>query len=378
MAKKKSNHRVPAVKKARPIKMPLPRPVGERHKKPVLNMKGMANKQTLDKYRHKLRVAAKEGKVPYSREYHFGTKNKRDRRRVTILLNKCMREIGKKYVHHVDMKAPTGCPAAPASFTPSSFNIYFGRNLKKDTATGAIERTAYATGSGFGSIGLDPRTMKLFHMFPELDEMAKLMTDLMNKDPDFEQQMGGRSFDVVSVKGYWDGKETNWHQDIQLKADGTPEESNSQIPGTPVAIVTYGDPKNLWFGIRHHPPFGVKVPIKDTVLRLQQLHGSVSVLDGRDEKLRSDGTTVIHKSDRKYQKPNGVTFSLLFRCSAASVWVHPTEHTLINPPPMGPDRQAKFDEAAAIMKTEEYKTAQAALLEKIANMITDYEGKLKL
>ena len=178
-------------------------------------------------------------------------------------------------------------------------------------------------------------------MFPDLDQLAVLMTSLLKTNPDLAAQMGDHVFDVVSVKGYWDNKETNWHQDIQLNQDGTPSHNNSQIPGTPVAILMFGDTKNFWLGRKQFPrEDNSKGPIPSTLVGYQQRHGAVTILDSRDETVREDQTTVIHMSDMEFHNKNGVAFSLLFRCSASRVMVHPTKNTLMNQKPMSKARQA--------------------------------------
>ena len=199
------------------------------------------------------------------------------------------------------------------------------------------------------------------------------MTSLVKTNPDLAAQMGDHVFDVVSVKGYWDNKETNWHQDIQLNQDGTPSSNNSQIPGTPVAILTFGDTKNFLLGRKRFPKSenNSKGPIPSTLVCYQQKHGSVTILDSRDETVGEDQTTVIHRSDMEFQNENGVTFSLLFRCSAARVMVNPETNTLVNQKPMSKERLAIFDQAADLFESEQYKTAKGLLLTKIGNMIDE-------
>ena len=147
--------------------------------------------------------------------------------------------------------------------------------------------------------------------------MAKLVTELMNKDPDLKQQMGGRSFDVVSAKGYWDWKETNWHQDIQS-------------------------------AVTHHLAWRFPLRVqycacnnRMALLLVSSMALLVSSMAATKNYNRMARQTTIRWHDRNTQIGQKVP---------KAEWCH-----VLHPvSPMGPDRQARFDEAAAIMKTEEY------------------------
>jgi hypothetical protein len=67
-------------------------------------------------------------------------------------------------------------------------------------------------------------------------------------------------------KGKLIKKETHWHSDVNLDKDGLPESENSQLPGTPVVIFTFGDPKHLWF----QKLITKKLPMPNTLCHIVQ------------------------------------------------------------------------------------------------------------
>ena len=100
-------------------------------------------------------------------------------RTISRLLPVCAKLVWKKAQD--DLKAPMNNNAQPAMFSPASLNLYFGQNLKKTGST--LFRTACGTGSGETSIGLNPNTMKIHCIFPELASLAREVTKvLLSKD----------------------------------------------------------------------------------------------------------------------------------------------------------------------------------------------------
>eukprot|EP00957_Ditylum_brightwellii_P028754 2171971-Ditylum_brightwellii.AAC.1 len=119
-----------------------------------------------------------------------------------------------------------------------------------------MELTAYALGALNGANRLDPRTVKYFPVFIEMQRLMEFATIEVRKDTQWENAMKDRPFIFCSVKLYYTytdengnkvNKHTNWHTDSQYKKDGTFRDDNSQELNTPVAIFTFGDKKNLWF-----------------------------------------------------------------------------------------------------------------------------------
>ena len=56
----------------------------------------------------------------------------------------------------------------PANFAKTSFNIYFGDNVGHGDGNSTLDRAAYATGIGASYLGINPETMKIYPVFPEL------------------------------------------------------------------------------------------------------------------------------------------------------------------------------------------------------------------
>lgn len=171
--------------------------------------------------------------------------------------------------------------------TPSaSVDIYVGFTVARSKGKD-VWRTAYATGSGAASIGLDPRRAMIHNVTPDIEELIKTIKPKVMEH--FQQQGLGNmncNFNHVSVKIYYKKKETNFHCDIQF-TDGhvTPSTNNSQVPGTPVVMCNIGSEKRIEFlrfsQLDTENPVKVKGRTKSQTLR--QKHGSITILDPRDE-----------------------------------------------------------------------------------------------
>ena len=137
------------------------------------------------------------------------------------------------------------------------------------------------------------------------------------------------------------------HMDVELDNNGIPTSNNSQVPGTPVAIFTFGDDKNLWF--QQH--YGKKQPVPSTLIQFLQTNGYMFVLDGRDETVR-DGKMWYHKSDMI----NGasVTYSFTCRVVQREVEVDTTTHRLVYPR-ITAKKAAQHRAGKAAMETKDYK-----------------------
>ena len=103
----------------------------------------------------------------YSGQLHKG----KSQRTFHELLYKLSRYF---YENHLEehLKAPLNNDAKSSYTQPAAFNGYFGIDNPDGT------RTAYATGSGSQSIGMDPRTMKYppaNSLFRELMDRATVM-----------------------------------------------------------------------------------------------------------------------------------------------------------------------------------------------------------
>ena len=173
------------------------------------------------------------------------------RKRFKDLLQKCVWEIINK--HTIDnVKCSMANSAMMALFSPSSFDIYFGDNLV--LKGNKMVRTASAQGSGVNSIGLDPCYAKVHHLFPQLSDLQKLVITAVKQFYADNNEFGifYCEFNHMSVKLYFNDKKTGWHVDItQDKATGKAKPNNSQIPNTPVTVVSFGDAKVLEFMKRY-------------------------------------------------------------------------------------------------------------------------------
>ena len=269
------------------------------------------------------------------------------------------------------LKAPMGNPAAPALFSKPAVNVYFAQN--QEDCGEDMKVASYGFGKGLGSIGLNPETLQIHGFFSELLSLTKFVSNEVNNNKRWKKQMQGRSFDTVSVKLYYSYKrlktdgteETIWktvecHTDVTYQDDGvTAKADNSQLPGTPVAMVTFGSPKNLWF--RRHLD-------KDKFNQHQTIHflqetGKLFVLDGEDErKSPVDGWHWRHKSTMR--DVDAVTFSFMFRVSNMSTHVK-KESRLLSNPKVGPKKRKQFQEGEHIFKTEHYNQQCTLLVEKM-------------
>ena len=235
------------------------------------------------------------------------------------LLGRCARKV-RADLFQDDLKAPLGCEAKPAKIVPSAFNVYVGENVEKTKDPATIIRAAYAFGSGVASIGLNPKTMRLYPFWPDLVTLANHVTKVIHSRQEWKDQMQGQRFNVCSIKIYYwvtrvstNGEKyrvrkcVKWHVDVERNVKGEPKTNNSQVPDTPVAIVTYGSEKH--FTMRRHKTKSVHRATSQIWYR--QESGTLIVLDPRDEEIR-DGLHWRHMSQAGDDR-NGVTFSFLFR-----------------------------------------------------------------
>jgi hypothetical protein len=302
-------------------------------------------------------------------------------RRKTIrkLLYKCCKEIWDTYFHD-DLKAPLFNAAKPASLSKPSMNFYFGVNLRHEEGR-AICRAAYATGSGASSIGLNPKTMTINHIFGELADLMHWANEKVLLEQEFVQTMRGKAFNFCSVKMYFTyrdvqgnlvWKDTQWHVDVTTSANGMPKSNNSQVPGTPVAIVTFGEPKFLYFR-KHHNRHHHK---QTSEIKWQQLTGTLFLLHPDDElPNEKDGMHWRHKSEMSKESPDNVTFSFMFRVVQHEVVVDQCNGTLWNPE-IARKKEKVYERAEHIFRTEHYKWWNKELAERMDKFFSVWNKKL--
>lgn len=260
-------------------------------------------------------------------------------------------------------------PARPAFISKPSLNVYFGKNLQHLNDEFEMQRTAYGTGSGTNSIGLDQRTMRIYAIFPELHNLIRLVVEVVKEKTIYKNI----DINFVSVKLYywtknengdWVKKDTNWHCDVEHDKFGHPKENNSQLPGSPVIILTYGDLKSLCFR-RHRDKTSFD---KDSMFEFPQQSGSMFLLDGRDESPHPlDGMHWRHMSTTN-RSEEGVTFALMFRTVQKSVRVNVFTNTKVDPV-IPAWKIAQLEEAKDDFSTPHYKKQKTSIDGKLSKLL---------
>jgi hypothetical protein len=260
-----------------------------------------------------------------------------------------------------DLKAPMGCAARPAMFSPAALNFHFGDNIK---GVSGMERTAYGLGSGALTCGLNPDTMKIHPMPPELVVLRNEATKILSsKSEKWKKVLTENPLNFCNVKHYYSYRHRNgklvkkrigWHGDCSYNRNTKkPLSNNSQVPGSLTVLLTFGAPKNLWFRRQRTK----KDYDPNSLLHFQQKSGSLFCLDGRDEKVSNDGYSWVHCSDMAEQ--DGITFTFAFHCVQRSLEV--TQDGGLVEQKISEIRRAKFQEASGIFETLEYKSDREEL-----------------
>ena len=187
--------------------------------------------------------------------------------------------------------------------------------------------------------------------------------------------MAGRQFDSCSIKVYywtqrpagnWIQKKVDWHVDVSRNADGIPYTNNSQVPETPVVILTFGHTKTLEMR-KHTSPTTFQ---ETSTVHFQQGNASVFVLDGRDERVRN-GYHYRHKSRATGNAKNNsheITFSFLFRITQMMHEVNVNDNTLVNKT-CGAKKMKQFERAdPKTFKSPHYKHACAFIDENMESL----------
>ena len=276
---------------------------------------------------YQLRYALQSKRL-YSKVLRWGKKGHTQRRIYNECLSKAVEMIVTDHLQD-NMKAPMNCDAQSALVdSKASFNIYFGEN-KGDPGRDLqiVVRAAYATESGARSIGLDPRHATLNYIGPTLSRLRDVVQRRM------QEQFPGMNckFNHVSIKIYYKNKKTGEHTDISYNDDHTaPLKENSQIPGTPVGIVSFGDPKYLKFTEFWGKGKGKRVKFPEKTVTFLQENRSLIAFDPRDEDLNWRQTWWKHQS-QLVNPNNGVTVSLMFRVVQSEVSVYSDTGKLVDP-----------------------------------------------
>ena len=273
------------------------------------------------------------------------------------------------------MKAPMNNKGRSALFSKPSFNIYFGVNVGS-AGDDTFMRTAYGVGSGSSSIGIDPRTVRCYPIFHKLSKLMYLANSLVQQDTTHRMSMGGSSFNFCNVKIYYafknrEGtivkKTTEYHTDVTYNKTGEPDKNNSQKPGTPVAICTFGDSKNLWF--RRYSHVGNKEAQVNSLVRFLQKSGSLIVLDGRDEAIKN-GLCWKHMSDMAEEKD--MTVSYMSRVVQTERLVHAHRHTMVVQKELSKWKKGCYEKALKDVSTERYVEEKQKVQDGIRSLVKKY------
>ena len=305
----------------------------------------------------------------YSQILFWGKAGHSKRRTFNRLLSESVKRILKDHLQD-NMKAPLNNAASSALFAPSSFNIYFGDNLK-EIGQGQVIRAAYATHCGASSIGLDPRHATLNWIDPTMSELRDIVREKVQHH--YRSSKLNCDFNHVSVKVYYRGKITKEHTDMEFNRSHTaPKDGNSQVPNTPVAMVCLGDPKYIEFVEYFGGGKGTRVSPNKSVLYKQNSRTMV-ILDPRDEELNERGTFWKHKSEQ-FNKHTGVTISFMFRVVQAESHVHSDTGYLVNPVVRGTGKKRKqFDKGwEKVSKDPTYSGECKKLMKEIRTKLAKY------
>ena len=246
----------------------------------------------------------------------------------------------------------------PALFWEAGPNMYFGKNKGREK-NGTVLRFAYATGSGTSTIGINPKEFRVYPWCKELDDLWESVM------PCLPSSMSGWHWNAVSCK-FYDSYNEIWkkgidstnkrhvkcglHRDVQWTINGDVADESSQVPGTPVVIITLGGRKKLCFKKK------IKGLSKDESTRMEdytqflQTDSSCVVLHPDDEKWTQRPDHLFqcfhHHSEfsGKLAGDNAMVASIMFRHVQKTVRVGISTN-LANQESVEPKLAAKFDRA---------------------------------
>lgn len=327
------------------------------------------------------RVAYRRGKM-HSCYLRFGGKHGHGKRQLSLLMSTCVDLLLEHYLID-NLKAPNSNAAHSAlTQSPTAFDMYFGMNIRSVDKE-YVERAAYGIGSGISSLGYDPRNFFINQFFPELVTLNNLVKKRV-KEHYMERNYMERNFsppccfNQVSVKLYYDGKKCHQHTDLNFNRTHTaPTKNNSQLPGSAVAIVTYGDSKFLEF-VRHEVQNSkTSVSKLPAVIRMPQDHLDLILLDPRDEFLGRFNAFWTHRS-QLVQPNTGVGMAFMFRVTQMSTVVDHRSGLLQAPKIGGTGKKEKqFDNGWKHIENnwDNYTTSIAATMAKIKEGLAPYINK---
>ena len=287
--------------------------------------------------------------------------NKKNRREIQRLLKKASKQVlCDHFEDHLKRPSETTTQAQSTKMAYPSFNVYFGRSIGK-ASNGVVQRFAYGTGTGTQTIGLDPQTLRFNDYLDTFDEILKKIPDVDHK-----------SFNAVSVKIYYglrNGvnssriKTTNRHVDVNYQGKDQPAKENSQVPGSPVLILTFGGPKYLHFCLGS----STQNHRQNTEFYFLQTDSSGFYLDVADENPNEEKDRWMHRSTMHPKNRKGMVISFMFRQVRNTRRVNEVDGTLAEP---GPDNAAFASVRKTYQKRRDYKKAMEEIDGKAKELMT--------
>lgn len=299
---------------------------------------------------------------------------RRDRAAFKSMLKKSSMYIVKNHLDD-NMKAPRNNEAQSALQAKASFDIYFSYNIADTDLPGFVVRSNYGSFSGDLSIGLDPRHSTINKIFPDLHQLCMLIRKHVMRHYQKRGECYNCEFNQVSIKLYFNEKQTNEHTDIEFNNTHTaPLETNSQVPNTPVAIAVFGDTKFLQF--IQYKQQGKKETRTGKSVTFVQESGALMVLDPKDEELNGLDNTFWKHAARLENQKHGVSISLMFRVVQSQRTVHAETGKYYKPTVCGTGlKEAQFDRGWSEIvenNVEEYNETCKRIREKIVNRLSLY------
>ena len=268
-----------------------------------------------------------------------------------------------------DLKLSPGNEAGCSYFLPGGVNTCYSYNCidQNGCPPNLTRRYAYRIHT---AEKLNPHTLKI-HQMPGcmIDLVTKVTKILSDKDEIWANWLAEHPFNAVTTKTYYSyqrkgnriSKKTNKHPDQRYNYKTRRPSKGDLVPGAPIAIITFGDPKNLWFQRCCHGK-----PTKTPIVHIPQRSGTLFVLDGRDEEPDEDGCSWVHRADMENSSENNFTIAFVLRSLKSWEYVNP-DGTLAYPRlSIRESEKLERAEKLGIQKTKDYYTRRWELEIRVA------------
>jgi len=291
---------------------------------------------------------------------HGNDKNKRE-------IEQLPKEATKQVLtdHFEDhLKLPGGSGKAHSAKTAHpSFNIYFGRNAGEER-NGVVERCAHGTGTGTSTIGLDPHTMRFNHCLPAFDRILDKIPGVKKEEKKAVTVASAKLHCAVGkgVKARR-AKSTGRHTDVLFDSRDKPSKGNSQVPGSPVVMCTFGGRKHL-----HFTQGECKSRIREGVeFPFVQNDNCGFHLDGADENPNDEKLRWLHRSKMHPDNRKGMVISSMFRQVRSVVKVNVKDGTLAH---SGEDKRVFSSVRQTHQNNDDHKSAMEEINAKAKELMT--------